>query len=61
MARTKSRKPETVALENLSDEEKSLIVAMRKIPAENGERFYRTMSVVTIVNALADGMRAARG
>jgi hypothetical protein len=43
----------------LSKHEIALIEATRRIPAADGERFHRTLSIIEFVNALADGMRSA--
>ena len=45
-------------VESLSKLEIALIEATRRIPAPNGERFRRTMSIIDFVNWTADGMRS---
>jgi hypothetical protein len=45
-------------VESLSKHEIALIKATRRIPAPNGERFRRTMSIIDFVNWTADGMRS---
>ncbi len=51
--------PVAVTIDNLSPMEIRLIEAQRKIPADGGERYRRTLSIIEYVNALAEGMRSA--
>jgi hypothetical protein len=45
-------------LGDLSQHEVALIRATRRIPAADGERYRRTMSIIDFVNWTADGMRS---
>jgi hypothetical protein len=49
----------TPTVDTLSSHEIALIEATRKIPADAGERYRRTMSIIEYINALAEGMRSA--
>ncbi len=48
-----------ITIGTLTRQEIALIQATRKIPAKAGERFHRAQSIITFINAVADGMRSA--
>lgn len=50
---------QAVTASTLTKSEIALIEAVRRIPADDGERYRRTMAIIDYVSALADGMRSA--
>ena len=56
--RAKPAEP-AITIGTLTRQEIALIEATRKIPTKADERFHRAQSIITFINAVADGMRSA--